>query len=158
MSLDNLNSNDPSSPNAPKPAKRVLWWLLLIAVLVVVTLVLAGVIGLRHLMLEAGSYRSSHGFSVNGPAMRAYHDAQKIRPDTHLIVSGYYPPGTLFYMNVDLGKEFNPRKHVMLETRGVTLVVEKGIYQSQQTRRPIITHDGRSDPTQGYKVRLRRRR
>ncbi len=142
-----------ASPIGPQPRSRGFRCLIVLAftaVVFVVTAVVAVCGGLWYLTLETGYYGESHGFRVDGSAIRAYQEAQETRPDTHLVVEthgAFVGPGHT--LRVDLSKRFDPADHVQLETRGVPLVVEKHVYEKYQILKPIITHEG-DDPTKGY--------
>jgi hypothetical protein len=147
------------TPAASPPARSrigcVLAGVLLGGGLLVCGLVIVGgVFVAREMMAES----SGQGFRVHSSAVRAYQEAQKTKPGSHLLLTGYYPTGGMVYLNADLSTHFDPKEHVKIKTRGVALVIENGIFHSQRVSHPVVMHDGGVDPTKGYSVRVWRER
>lgn len=148
------------APGAAAPPARSRVGCVLVGVLLGGGLFVGGLVtaGVVWLALEMKDVAAGQGFRVDSSAVRAYEEAQKTKPGTHLLLTGYYPPGSLMYIHADLSTQFDPKKHVKLKTRGVMLVIENGIFQSQRVSHPIVFHDGGADPTKGFSVKAWRNR
>jgi hypothetical protein len=116
----------------------------------------SGVVWIRSAMLEAGTYSSPHGFTLDGKAYRAVQEAQQLQPGTHLrVATRRAMVGPDWHYEVTLAKDYDDRGFVKLETRGVPLEVTRYLYDRRMLS-PTISHDGRADKSTGYTFRFRK--
>ena len=132
-----------------KPSKGPVWIFLATGLLLIGCVLGGGIYGLWQLMLETGAYPSSHGFHIDGKAYRALQEAQKTKPGTHLVVQTQGAMvGPEMYTELHLAETFDDKDFVRVSTRGMTLEVERYLYD-HRVLQPVISHKG-DKPTTGY--------
>jgi hypothetical protein len=154
-----MNNQLESKPSPKEEARRPTprrgrWWLLIIAVVLPV-LLCSGLCcgGLTWWAYETGNYNSKHNIRITNDARDAFFEARKTHPEAVLFIDQYE---TFAWRAIF---ERTPQAHryvVNITERGVPLTVESaGFHSSFDMWKPVITHDGREDKTQGYEVVLK---
>jgi hypothetical protein len=140
----------------PRPARRGRWLYVGLATGGIAAVVMIS--GLVYVGREIWAEASGQGFHIDRSAVSAFREARKLRPGCQLRLSGYYDRvSSMVTVNADLVNDFESGEHVRLEVRGVSLMVERGIYDHQRVSHPTVMHQG-DDPTKGYSVKFRRAR
>jgi len=137
----------------PRRNQGMLWLILPGGVLACIAVTAIGI--LAYLLHDSGYLHMRDGFRVDGKALRAYVEARRLKPESHLVLetrSSFVGPD--MYTDIYIGSNFDPQEHVKLEVRGVTLVMSRYFYDLR-TLDPVITHDGRQDKLTGYQVYYR---
>jgi hypothetical protein len=109
--------------------------------------------GLVWLMYETGNYKSPNKICLSGPARRMALEAIAAKPGSFL----YVQEVDHFDYRISLVTGVSSSDRVVSITeRGVPLKIDAQPYENYfDLMKPAIVHDGRSDNTQGYEIRLR---